>query len=303
MSNFSKNIKILIIILVRKLNRIIPDKIYLSLLYRLYIGKWMNWKSPKGINEKIQWLKIYDRNPKYTQWVDKFEAKKLAAGIIGEEFIIPTIGVYNSFDEINFDVLPERFVLKCTHDSGGLVICKDKDKLDLSSARKRIERSLKNNYYYSSREWPYKNVKPRIIAEQYMEEKNNNGDLRDYKFFCYDGVPKVLFICSERGVPGEKMKLNFFDMDFNPLPITNVNPMSEKIITKPQGFEIMKEIAAKLSKGIPHVRVDLYEINGKVYFGEMTFHSAGGFDIFKPDEWDLRLGSWIDLKKAYEYYK
>ena len=287
-----------IIIIVKKINRIIPDKLYLSILYRAYIGRWMNWNKPEGINEKIQWLKIYDRNPRYTDWVDKYEAKKLASDLIGEEYVIPTIGIYNRFDEINFDSLPNQFVIKCTHDSGGLVVCKNKLKLDLAYVRKKIEKSLNSNYYYSSREWPYKNVKPRIIIEKFMEN-NDQGELKDYKFFCYDGVPKVLFICTERDVPGEEMKLNFFDMDFKPLPITNVNPMSNKVIEKPKGFEIMKTIAARLSKGIPHVRVDLYEINGKVYFGEMTFHSAGGFDIFKPDEWDLKLGSWIDLNKAY----
>lgn len=278
---------------------LLPDERFVKKVYCLYMGKDLDFDNPITYNEKLQWLKLYDRRPEYTAMVDKYEVKKLVADIIGEEYIIPTIGVYDKFDDIDFDSLPDSFVIKCTHDSGGLVICKDKSKLDIPAARKRINKFLKRKYYYQWREWPYKNVKPRIIVEQYMEDASTS-ELRDYKFFCFDGVPKLIFIASDRQKAGEETKFDFFDMDFNHLPFTNGHPNAAVPPAKPVMFEKMKELAAKLSCGIPHVRVDFYEVDGKIYFGEMTFYHWSGIVPFDPEEWDKTLGSWITLPEKRE---
>lgn len=252
---------------------------------------------PITFNEKLQWLKLYDHKPVYTTMVDKYEAKQYVADRIGKEYIIPTLGVWDRFDEIDFSKLPDQFVLKCTHDSGGLVICKDKSQLDLDSARKKINNCLKRNYFWVGREWPYKNVKPRIIAEKYMEDPETK-ELRDYKFFCFNGVAKALFIASDRQTAGEETKFDFFDINFNHLPFTNGHPNAEIAPTKPDSFSEMVTLAEKLSKGIPHVRVDFYDVNGKVYFGELTFSHWSGFVPFRPKEWDEIFGSWIVLPES-----
>ena len=269
------------------------DEKFLKKMYRIRMNKNLDLENPKTYNEKLQWLKLYDRKDIYTKMVDKYESKKIVSQIIGEEYIIPTLGVWDKFDEIEFEKLPKKFVLKCTHDSGGLVICEDKDKLNYKQARKKIEKSLKRNYYLASREWPYKNVKPRIIAEKYMVDESGY-ELKDYKFFCFNGNPRLMFIASDRQ-GGSETKFDFYDMDFNLLPFTNGHPNSGKKLDKPDNLDDMKKIAAKLSKDIPQVRVDLYSINGKIYFGEMTFFHWGGMIPFEPEEWDLKIGQLIDL--------
>ena len=281
--------------LTSKWGRKLSDEEYLCRVFKLKTGKRLNLKDPQTFNEKIQWLKLYDRKPEYTKMVDKYEAKNYVAERIGEQYIIPTLGVWESFDDIDFESLPEQFVLKCTHDSGGLVICRDKKTLDIEEARKKIEWSLKREYYWLWREWPYKNVKPRIIAEKYMED-SKTSELRDYKFFCFNGEVKILFVASERQGEGET-KFDFFDMDYNHLPIINGHPNATILPQKPVCFEEMKTLAAKLSKGIPHLRVDFYEVDGKVYFGELTFSHWGGLVAFEPEEWDKKLGDWIKLPK------
>lgn len=272
------------------IKKIIPDKLYLKFIYKIKIGKSLNLKNPKTFNEKLQWLKLYDRNPLYTKLVDKYEVKDYVANIIGKEHVIPTIGVYDSFDDINFEKLPKQFVIKCTHDSGGLVIVKDKNKLDIEKAKKKINKSLKKNYYYCGREWPYKNVKPRIIIEKYMED-NKTKELRDYKFFCFNGIPKFMFLATDR--QKNQTKFNFYDMNFNLLPFTQGHPNDLRKISKPEKFDEMVALSKKLSVNIPHVRVDFYEINGKVYFGEMTFYHYSGFTKFDPEEWDEKFGNYI----------
>ena len=296
--NFCKNLfcnrkQALLSILVR-IAPIFPDRAYLKLYYYLNMGKWLSLDNPETYNEKLQWLKLYNRKPEYTQMVDKVGAKEYVANIIGEEYLIPTLGVWDSVDDIDFDELPNQFVLKCTHDSGGIVICKDKSKLCVQTAKQKLKQGLKRRYYYQNREWPYKNVKPRIIGEQYMVDESGY-ELKDYKFFCFDGEPKVLFIATDRGVAGEETKFDFFDMEFNHLPFTNGHPNAEREIAKPQGFEEMKQLAAKLSQGQPHLRVDFYDINGKIYFGELTFYHWSGVVPFSPEEWDYTFGSWIEL--------
>ena len=269
------------------------DETYLKIAYRVKMGKKLNLDPPVTFNEKLQWLKLHDRRPEYTTMVDKYEAKKWVAERIGDEYIIPTLGVWNHFDEIDFDALPNQFVLKCTHDSGGLVIVRDKSKLDKAAARQKIETCLKHNFFWGQREWPYKNVKPRIIAEKYMEDSSTQ-DLRDYKIFTFDGVARALFVATDRD-KREETKFDFFDMDFKHLPFTNGHPNAQDEPKRPETLDKMRALAEKLSEGIPEVRVDFYEVNGRTYFGEMTFSHWSGMVPIVPEEWDRTFGNWIKL--------
>ena len=257
----------------------------------------MDFKNPKTYNEKLQWLKIYNRDPLYNTFVDKYLVKEYVAKKIGEQYIIPLLGKWNSFDEIDFDKLPDQFVLKCNHDCGGIVICRDKSSFDKVAAKKKLEEHLKENYYWQHREWPYKDVKPCIFAEKYMVDESGY-ELKDYKWFCFDGEPKVLFIAQDRENENEDTKFDFYDMAFNHLPIKNGHPNANVIKEKPDGFEEMYNLAQVLSKGIPHVRVDFYNINGKIYFGELTLFHWSGFVKFEPKEWDKIFGDWIKLPKV-----
>ena len=290
---------ILTFFLYHGVGRLFPDEKYLKIIYRLTMGKKLNLDNPETYTEKLQWLKLHDRKPEYTQMVDKAEAKNYVAQIIGEEYIIPTFGVWERFEDIDFDTLPNRFVLKCTHDSGDLIICKDKSKLNKEEARRIISHGLRKSYYMQSREWPYKNVRPRIIAEKYMEDSMTK-DLRDYKFFTFNGVTRALFVASDRFTKGQETKFDFFDADYNHLPIINGHPNGDMIPEKPKSFNEMKELAQKLSQGIPHLRVDFYEVNGKIYFGELTFSHWSGLMPFEPPEWDKTFGSWITLPRISE---
>ncbi len=277
-----------------KVGKLMPDKMYLGLRYKKAFNKKINWKNPQTYNEKLQWLKLNDRNPLYTTLVDKYAVKDYVANIIGEEHIIPTLGVWDKFEDIDFEALPNEFVLKCTHDSGGLVIVKDKSKLDKNSAKEKIEKSLRTDFYLAGREWPYKNVPRKIIAEKFMVDDSGSG-LKDYKFFCFDGKVKALFIATDRMKEGEEVKFDFFDRDFNHLPFKHGHENANCEIKKPEKFDEMIEIAEKLSQGIKHVRVDLYNINGQIYFGELTFYHHTGLVPFEPEQWDYTFGSWINL--------
>ena len=272
----------------------LSDACFLKMRYRLSTGKKLNLSDPKTFNEKIQWLKIHNKNPQYTQMVDKVLVKEYVASVIGEEYIIPTLGVWDDPRDIDFNTLPNQFVLKCNHDSGGNVICKNKANLDLQKVIKKLIKTQKRNAYNAGREWPYKNVKRKILAEAYLEDAETQ-ELRDYKFFCFNGEAKLLFIASDRQNKGVETKFDFFDMDFVHLPIINGHPNADEPPKKPENFALMQELAGKLSEGIAHVRVDFYEVNGKVYFGELTFFHWGGFMPFEPEAWDETLGGWIDL--------
>ena len=272
---------------------LLDDEKFLKMYYYVLMKKRLNLKNPQTFNEKIQWLKLYDRKDIYTKMVDKYEAKKYAASIIGEQYIIPTLAIYNKWEEIDFDKLPNQFVIKCTHDSGGLCIVREQKKFNIEQAKKKINKCLKNNYFYNGREWPYKNVKPRIIIEKYMVDESGY-ELKDYKFFCFNGKVKLMFIATDRNSNNETC-FDFYDENFNHLPFTNGHPNSKKQIKKPHNFEKMKELAEKLSKDIPQVRIDFYNINGKIYFGEITFFHWSGFVPFEPEEWDYKLGDLIDL--------
>lgn len=272
--------------------RVLPDSIYIRLYYIMRFKKLPNLDHPKTYSEKLNWLKIHDHNPLYTKIVDKFEAKQYVSKLIGKEYIIPTLGIWNHFDEIEFDKLPDQFVLKCTHDSEGVVIVKDKKQFDKVVAKKKLEYALNQNFYYIGREWPYKNVKPRIIAEEYMED-HVDGELRDYKFFCFSGVPKIMFVASGRS--SGRLCFDYFNMDFQHLDIIQDHPNAKYEIRKPINFDKMIELSKILSKNMPHVRIDFYEVNGNVYFGEITLYHHSGFAKYNPKEWDEILGSWIKL--------
>lgn len=274
------------------LSPLFRDKIYLQLLFFMKVGYKLNLNNPITYNEKLQWLKLYYRRPEMVKMVDKYEAKQFAKSLIGEEHIIPTYGLWESFDEINFNSLPSQFVIKTTHDQGGVVICNNKELFDFNRARKIINSRLKRNHFYLSREWPYKDVEPRIIVEKHMCDENTN-ELSDFKFFCFNGVPKIMFLATER--QSGEVKFDFFDMQFNHLDIMQIHEQSGRIFEKPKNFEKMFEIVKTLSKDLPHVRVDLYNINGEIYFGEFTFFHHGGIMPFHPEKWDYILGGWLNL--------
>lgn len=272
-----------------------PDESYLKWMYRLHTGKKLDLENPKTFNEKLQWLKLHDYKPEYTRMVDKHEAKNYVSEKIGEEFIIPTLGVWDCFDEIDFDRLPNQFVLKCTHDSGGLVIVKDKSKLNKAVAKRKIESSLKRNYYYAGRERPYKHVVPRILAETYMEDAQRQ-ELSDYKVMCFGSEPKLIQI--HRGRFGVHTQ-DFYDSEWNKLDIIQGLPMSNEVLERPVFLEKMLELSRILADGVPQMRVDWYFVNGRLYFGELTMFDGSGFCEFVPDYWNIELGNWIRLPEIW----
>lgn len=273
---------------------IIPDKIYLKHLYKRCMNKKLNLKNPQTFNEKLQWLKLYDRKPQYTTMVDKYAAKDYVASIIGEEYIIPTLGVWDNFDEIDFDELPNQFVLKTTHDSGGYIICKDKLKLDKGVAEKKINESLKKNFYYFGREWPYKNVKPQIIAEKFISDDGNVPV--DYKVYCFNGKPYKVMLCLDRD-KDEPTRFYSFDFEWNLLRHNKWGKKANDDFTlpKPVNLKKMYDFSAELSKDTKFLRVDFYEVSNQLYFGELTFYPDSGFDSAILPEIDLLYGSMINL--------
>ena len=274
----------------------LPDKLYLRLFYFSTTGRWIHFKNPKGFNEKLQWLKVNDRHWEYGKLVDKLAVRDHIKEVLGEEYLFPLLGSWESFDAIDFESLPNQFVLKCNHDSGSTKIIKDKSALteqDYAALKNTFTKRLKKDFSYAGREYPYKGIKPYIIAEALMtHDGDKEKSIEDYKFFCFNGVPKVMFVATDRSTD---CKFDFFDMDFNHLDIVNIHPNADKPIERPALFEEMKEIAAKLSKGMKQVRIDLYELNGKIYFGEYTFFHGGGFQLFQPEKWERQLGDWIEL--------
>lgn len=271
--------------------RFIPTKPYLKMVYKIKTGKKLNLKNPVGFNEKLNWLKVNDVHPEYTALVDKVKVREYVKQKIGEDICFPILGAWEKYKDIDFNSLPEKFVLKCNHDSGSVKIIKDKSAIDHKELAKFFKGRLKMNPSVFGREYPYKKVKPMIMAEQFMVP-DGAQDIEDYKFFCFNGKPEIMFIATDRSID---CKFDFYDMDFNHLDIENIHPQSGKTIEKPALFEQMKEIAAKLSEGMKFVRIDLYEIEGKIYFGEFTFFHGGGFWLFKPDDWERKLGDMIDI--------
>lgn len=270
------------------------DKYAINSAFKERFGYNIDWREPKTFSEKLQWLKIHDRRPIYTKMVDKYEVKSYVSEIIGTEYIIKTYGIYNSFDEIDFDSLPNKFVLKCTHDSGSIVICKDKSCFNYANARKILENGLKKNFYKQSREWPYKNVKPRILAEEYMQDKNNIS-LTDYKFYCFNGKPKFLYV-SYGLADHDSANISYLTLDWQKAPFSRPDYKEfPELPPKPQNYDLMIKLATKLSKDITFLRVDFYEINNMIYFSELTFFPGGGYTPFEPHEWDEKCGNLLQL--------
>lgn len=272
--------------LLRLLTFYISDKYFIIAAFFIKFKRIPNLKHPKTYNEKIQWLKLNDKKSIYSKLADKSMAKKIVGDIIGENHIIKTLGIWDSYDAINFDTLPDQFVLKTTHDSGTVLLCKDKKSFDFIKAKKRLNKSLKSNFYWVWREWPYKNIKPRIIAEELISD-SNSSDLKDYKFFCFNGIPKVMYIASNRST---NTTFDFYDMDFNHLPIINGYDNSKENLIKPKNFETMISLAKEISRDFTHVRVDFYNANDNVFFGEITFYHWSGMVPFEPKKWDRIFG-------------
>ncbi len=278
------------------LNRISPfitsDKLYLKLRFRLRMGYWIDFNKPITFNEKLNWLKLYDRKDIYTTMVDKAKAKDYVAKIIGSKYIVPTLGVWDKVEDIDWDNLPEQFVLKVTHDSGGVSICKDKKTFNKEVAINKIIRALKHDYYKYSREWPYKNVERKILAEKYLGE-----NLQDYRIYCFNGEAKLIYsytnVSEEDGSKPEPSYCDIFDREWNPMPFRQKSPARGNI-ERPQHLDEMIKCAEKIAKDIPHVRVDFYE-KDQVYIGELTFYAGSGMSKFNPDEWDKKLGNWLVL--------
>ena len=279
--------------LFRKLSRLIPDRIYLQIVYFKHFRRFINFNNPKTFNEKIQWLKLNYRNEEYTKLVDKYRVKQYITKLIGEEYVIPTLGVWNNVDDIDFKSLPEKFVLKCNNDSGGIVICKNKKDFDEAKAKSFLKERLKNNGYWYGREWPYKNVKPCIIAEKYMEDSISK-DIKDYKFFCFNGSMEFFDIDIDRFI---EHRANYYDRNGNFLPFGKTYCPTDytKKIEMPKNLDKMIELAETISHNTVLSRIDFYEIDGQVYFGEITFYPGSGFSPFTDEKWDYKLGDMIDL--------
>lgn len=271
--------------------RILPDDVFLRYKFRVNTGEKLNLKDPQTFNMKLQWLKLNDRNPLYTSLADKYAVRKYVENRAGGAVLNELYGVYSSTEEINTEKLPDKFVLKCTHDCGSIVICDDKKNFDKKSAVKFLNAAMKRNYFWNGREWPYKNIKPRIIAEKYLQD--DSGELMDYKVFCFSGIPRVIQVDYDRFTDHHR---NLYDTDWNYLGYTNLYPTNPShMIERPECLEELIAYARMLSENIPFVRVDFYIVNNKPIFGEMTFYHDGGMGPFKPKEWDIKLGNWIKL--------
>ena len=284
--------------IVQNFFRWLPDKPYLQLLYRFKMGHRLNLKNPKTFTEKLQWLKLYNRRPEYTNMVDKYAVKKYVADIIGVEYIIPTLGVWDKPEEINWDGLPNQFVLKTTHGGGGggVVICKDKQTFNRADAVAKLNQSMRSDIYSGLREWPYKNVPRRIIAEKFIAPEKGQQDLIDYKIYCFNGEPKLIMTADGR-FSGDK-RFGYYDTDWKAVDITWGAPRPDKDLPRPAQLPQMLKVAAQLSKDIPHARIDLYNVAGDVMFGEITMFDSSGLEAITPDDMDVYLGSLIKLPQV-----
>lgn len=279
------------IISTKYFNRV-PDKAYLEMKYRIKMNKKLDFEKVKSFNDKLQWLKLYDRKDDYPYLVDKYHVRKFVKEKIGEEYLIPLVGVYDGLSELDFSKLPNQFVLKATHDSGSVIVCKDKSKLNIKEVQKKLNKSLKTNFYYRHREWTYKNLKPRIICEKYMEDRSDR-DLKDYKVFCFNGEPQIIQVDFDRFT---SHKRNLYDLNWNYLSVEYKCSTDENVkIQKPKKLEEMLDLSRTLAEKLTFIRIDFYSINNKLYFGEMTFYPEAGFGKFKPEYYDLILGEKLIL--------
>ena len=275
------------------LYRNMPDREFLRRRFHAAQGYYMDFDDPRTFSEKLQWLKLYDRDPRYTSYVDKVEVKRIVEEKAGSGYIIKTLKVWDNADDIDLGELPDRFVLKCTHDSHGVLICDGRDTPDITKIRSQFRKALESDYYLRFREWPYKNVRHRVFAEEFVS--NNGEELTDYKIHCFNGQPRMILVCAGR-YSEDGLTEDFYDCEWNRLDIRRPKvPNAKMPHERPEHLEEMLEISRKLAKDIPFVRVDLYISDSKILFGEMTFFPASGFTPFVPNEWDLKIGNWLEL--------
>ena len=280
---------------------LVPDRLSIKHVFKNKLGYDCNLKDPKSYNEKIQWLKLHDRKPEYKFLCDKYEVKRIIGDLIGQQYIIPTLGRWNRYEEIDFSALPDRFVLKCNHDSASTVICHDKSVFDHARARERLTAALKYDYYHDmGKQWAYKGIKRCIIAEELLED-SSRSELVDYKFMVFNGVCKCTLASSER-FSRTGTKMDFYDRNWSLLPFIRHFPNSKNGIPRPENYDLMVTLSEKIARyiGNPFVRVDFYEVDSRVYFGEVTFYPGGGFSEFKPQEWDFIIGGWMNLEPLRE---
>lgn len=294
-----KSLRIVLYAAFDKLNKLgllhwLCDRSFLRIVYWLRFGKRLKLKNPQSFNEKLQWLKLHDRRPEYVTMVDKIAMKDYIINAVGSKYVIPTLGVWDKPEDIDWDSLPKQFVIKWNHDSGSIVICKDKSSFDRVAAIKKLSYGAKVNGFWYGREWPYKGVKPKLLAEPYMEDSKTH-ELRDYKVFTFNGSVKLILIASDRQKKGESVKFDYFDTEGNHLDIVNDHPQAPQPPELPSCFSQMIDIAQKLSQGFPHLRVDFYEVDEAIYIGELTLYHGSGLMSFKPNGWEETMGSWIDL--------
>lgn len=277
----------------------VPDSLYLKVLYRVIMGRKLNLKNPKEYNEKLQWLKLNDRKPEYSTMVDKYEVRGYIEDLLGAKYLIPCLGIYDSVDDIDIDALPDKFVLKCTHDSGSVEICKDKSSFDIEGARHRLSQAMKRNYYATYREWPYKYVKPRIIAEGYLE--GDGGDLKDYKVMCFNGEAKIIEVHENRFVEGKVHTQTFYDREWNIVPLTQVETVTvDRPGERPRQLDEIIRLSELIAKDMYHARIDWYIERDKIYFGEITFFDGSGFESFSTPEMERMLGDMIKLPEKWK---
>ena len=293
-SLIKKDKKRLPIMLLKATSKYFSDETYIRLKYKLMFGKEINLNNPRTFNEKLNWLKLNYRNPMMTVMADKYWAKQWVAKKIGQQYVVPCYGHWETVEKIEFDKLPERCFLKSNQDSGGGMLIDKSKGIDMNAVRERFSSKAiqKKNWYWSSREWGYKHIEPCILAEEYLDEGTGH-ELHDYKFWCFNGQPIYMYVTNK----GKVVKENFYDMDFNPV---NINHGFERTVPeyqKPGNFEKMKELATAMSEGIPFVRIDFFNVNEHLYFGECTFYDWAGFKPFEEEEWDGKLGELLDLNK------
>ncbi len=272
------------------------DETYIKLVFRASFGYELDLNNPKTFSEKLQWLKLYNRQPEYTNLVDKYRVRQYISEKIGEKYLVPLLNVWNSVEEIEFDSLPNQFVLKCNHDQGSVVICKDKSNFNIDRAKQKLARKLKRNHYWSIREWPYKNIQPCIIGERYIQD-DGKDELSDYKVLCFNGEPMLIEVHKGRFEGGHTQ--DFYDVNWNKTMFNQPGiPMSDEILDKPVFINEMLKLSRKLSAGMPHVRVDWYYADGHLFFSELTFYDGSGFEPFEGKQ-DAEIGSWLILPKKY----
>ena len=272
----------------------LPDDIYIQRLFRAHMGYMPDLENPKTFSEKLQWLKLYDRKPEYTVMVDKYLVRDYIAKKLGEQYLIPLLGVWDDPEEIDFDSLPEQFVLKCNHNSGlGMCICKDKSKLDVEKVKRKLRKGLQQDYYMTCREWPYKDVPRKIICEQFMTD--GGAELADFKVHNFNGEPRFILVCRDR-FQSSGLTEDFYSPQWERLPLKRPGiPNAQQPLPRPEELDEILELSRILAKELPFARTDFYIIDHKVYFGEITFFPASGMAAFEPESWDETFGSWLEL--------